>query len=315
MRLFKKVAALLLAVTLAVPTMAVSASDISSPEKKPIVGTTAKAVYNGQARTDLVKFEDEEGNVLANGEDYTITNISWTGNDGTQTVSDGDVSIDEVMNAGKYTVKAEGKGNYKGEAETVITIAKATPVITASQSSFSYQMYKVYNRTLTARVRATSTSGEPVTYRLTKYGRNRGFSINGSTGNVTHPANSAYKVGDANVYCSVAENLNYKAASKKIATITIVKSFPHIKFDNQFKVYKKSAVDSKTRSYKLGAVGDPGTKLTYKVVTGAKYISVNKYGKVTVKKGTPKGKYKITVSNTNTAQYLAGPKNAYVTVK
>lgn len=313
MRLFKKVAALLLAVSLAVPAMSVAAADDNaqpSAQTKPISGTTASATYDGNDHTDLIKFTDADGAELTE-EDYTITAIEYVGKIGSTTKADSGTNL-KVINAGTYTVTAEGKGAYEGNATTTVTIAKADPQLKTTKASVSYQMYKIYNTSLSVPVAATTVSDGKITYSLTKYGVNRGFSISGST--VSHPANS-YRVGDANVYASVAETLNYKGAKIKALTITIKKSYPHIQFANQKKTFKKSAVDSKARTYKLGATGEPGTKLAYKVVTGGKYISVSKAGKVTVKKGTPKGKYKIQVYNTNTSQYYAGPKNCYVTVK
>ncbi len=315
MRLFKKVAALLLAVTLAVPAISVAASQ-DSPQTQFIKGTTTNGVYNGQIQSDLVQFTDEAGNILKEGDDYQITNVEWTGNDGTQNVEEQGSGV-AVKNAGTYIVTAEGKGHFTGGAETKVTIEKATPVISPASSSVSYQMYKVYNKTLKVTVKAASSSGEPVRYRLTKYGTNRGFSVNADTGVVTHPKNSVatYKVGDANVYAYTDESLNYKAADSFVATITIKKSYPHITFGTQSKKYTKAAVDSRARSYSIGATAEPGAKLAYKVLKGEKYISVSKSGKVTVKKGTPKGTYKIQVYNTNTSQYYPGPTNCYVTVK
>lgn len=311
MRLFKKAAALLLAVTLAVPAMSVAAAQ-DSPQGKAIIGKTTNGTYNGADQSSLIRFEDENGAELKAGVDYVINEIEWTGNDGkaNQTETGTDVPVE---NAGTYKVTAEGKGTYAGEATATVKIAKADPQLNASFVNRAYQMHKVYNKSVSVKVNATAVPDVEITYYLTQYGLNRGFTIKGST--VSHPANSVakYKVGDAHVYAKTAETLNYKAARTQVATITINKSYPHISFANQKKTYKKSAVDSKARTYNLGAEGEPGTKLAYK--STSKWVTVSKTGKVTVKKGAPKGKYKIQVYNTNTSQYYKGAKNCYVYVK
>jgi uncharacterized cupredoxin-like copper-binding protein len=311
MRLFKKAAALLLAVTLAVPAMSVAAAQ-DSPQGKAIIGKTTNGTYNGADQSSLILFEDENGAKLTAGEDYVINEIEWTGNDGKadQTEIGTDVPVE---NAGTYKVKAEGKGRFAGEATATVKIAKADPQLKASFVNKAYQMYKVYNESVSVKVNATAVSDGEITYYLTQYGLNRGFTINGST--VSHPANSdaKYIVGDTHVYAKIAETLNYKATKTQVANITIKKSYPHISFAKQKKTFKKSAVDSKARTYNLGATGEPGTKLAYK--STSKWVTVSKTGKVTVKKGAPKGKYKIQVYNTNTSQYYKGAKNCYVYVK
>lgn len=319
MRLFKKAAALLLAVTLAIPAMSVSAS-APSPEKKNIVGVDAESTYNDADQSDLIKFQDEnDGTDLVKDTDYTITNIEWvgyvkTGDESTkQTASGADL---EIKNAGVYTVTAEGMGAYTGTATATITINKAASEITAKKDYFLYRMKNIYTKTLTVPVKATSNSGEAVTYSLTKYGVNRGFSIDASTGVVTHPENAVakYKYGEAHVYASVDESLNYKAARQNVATIFIKKCFPHFAFETQRKTVSYADVKAGNVTYDPVVTGEPGTKPSF-TAAKPKYISVSKTGVVTVKKGTPKGKYKITVINTNTSQYYPGRKNFYVIVK
>ena len=74
--------------------------------------------------------------------------------------------------------------------------------------------------------------------------------------------------------------------------------------------YKKSAVAKKARTFSIGAAAK--TKLTYKS-SNKKYVTVTSGGKVTVKKGAPKGTYKITVSAVKTKNYKAATKT--VTIK
>lgn len=59
------------------------------------------------------------------------------------------------------------------------------------------------------------------------------------------------------------------------------------------RTYKASALKKKPKTFKIGCSAQ-GT-ITYKKVSGSRKLSVSKYGKVTVKKGTAAGTYQIKV--------------------
>ena len=63
----------------------------------------------------------------------------------------------------------------------------------------------------------------------------------------------------------------------------------------------------------MGATAKTGLK--YKVVLGSNYVSVNSKGNVTVKKGTPKGTYKILVTAKSDSKYHQAVKQMIITVK
>lgn len=75
------------------------------------------------------------------------------------------------------------------------------------------------------------------------------------------------------------------------------------------KKYKKSTLAKKSQSFGIGAKAK--NKLSYK--SGSKRLSVSSKGTVTVKKGTPKGTYKVTVSAAKSTNYKAASKT--ITVK
>lgn len=57
-------------------------------------------------------------------------------------------------------------------------------------------------------------------------------------------------------------------------------------------------------------------KLKYKVIKGkSKYITVNKFGKVTLKKGCKKGTYKIKITAEKTSKYKEAAKVISIKVK
>ena len=130
---------------------------------------------------------------------------------------------------------------------------------------------------------------------------------------------------------TVSYSNNKKAGTAKV-TVTgtgtyqgsVTKTFTINKATQTLKVTKKSAsvkyTKVKKKAQKLTAIKISGAKgtLTYKKTSGSKKITVNsKTGKVTVKKGTAKKTYKITVKVTakKTTNYKAASKTVKVTVK
>lgn len=79
------------------------------------------------------------------------------------------------------------------------------------------------------------------------------------------------------------------------------------------KTLKYSALKKSNQSFTIGASAK--TSLTYKATVGSKYLSVDKKGKVTVKKGTPKGTYRIAVTAKGSSKYLRAVKQIIITVK
>lgn len=79
--------------------------------------------------------------------------------------------------------------------------------------------------------------------------------------------------------------------------------------------YKASALKKAKKTVKLGTKAN--TKVTY-TVTGKnakKYISVNKKGKVTIKKGIKKGTYKIVIKAKGTKNYNKAKKVVKIVIK
>lgn len=87
---------------------------------------------------------------------------------------------------------------------------------------------------------------------------------------------------------------------------------------NGTKTYKEGTFDKKAQSFQIKASAK--TALSYKVskvpISDAKkYISVNKKGKVTIKKGAPAGVYKITVTAKATTNYEKATATVKIRVK
>lgn len=77
--------------------------------------------------------------------------------------------------------------------------------------------------------------------------------------------------------------------------------------------YKASKLKKEAVSFNLNAKAK--TALSYKVTKGAKYVSVDKAGKVMLKKGTPKGNYKIKITAAKAAVYVQATKTIIIKVK
>ena len=78
-------------------------------------------------------------------------------------------------------------------------------------------------------------------------------------------------------------------------------------------VYKSSKIKKKKVSFDIAAKAEG--RITYKVTKGAKYISVSKKGKVTIKKKTKKGTYKILVTASDTARSFGAKRYIYIKIK
>lgn len=87
----------------------------------------------------------------------------------------------------------------------------------------------------------------------------------------------------------------------------------------KIKTYKAKNLKKKKVTFNLKAKSLGKAKLTYKVVKypkkAKKYISVNKIGKVTLKKKAKKGIYKISITAKQTSQYKKGTKTVTIKVK
>ena len=160
-----------------------------------------------------------------------------------------------------------------------------------------------------------------------------GAEVTGSFGAVTYQyysdaactkkvaASAVKNAGTYYVKASVAEDSTCTAAVSEAATLKITQATATVKVKTTSKTYKLATVKKAKKAFSIGASVTSKGKLSYKiskyVTSKAKnYLSINKStGKITVKKGTPKGTYKIKVKITaaKTTNYKAASKT--VTIK
>lgn len=101
--------------------------------------------------------------------------------------------------------------------------------------------------------------------------------------------------------------------TSKVVTLTVKKASNPLKVVTKNQKIKASAVKKKAKTFTVKVTKAQG-KVSYKS-SKPKYVTVSAKGKVTIKKGTPKGKYKITVTAKGKGIYNKKSKTITITVK
>jgi hypothetical protein len=196
--------------------------------------------------------------------------------------------------AGEYTLQIRGTTNganiYGGVGEATFTITPKAATVDFKLSATK----KTYNgKAQTVKVTNVTRDGVEIT--------EDDYTVSGAT--------KATDAGKNTV--TVTLKGNYSGSAKK--TWTIAKAKQTIKVSPASKTFKAKKVAKKAQSFTIKVTGAKGTK-TFK--SSSKKVTVSKAGKVTVKKGTKKGTYKITVSAKATKNYnAAASKTVKVVVK
>ena len=125
------------------------------------------------------------------------------------------------------------------------------------------------------------------------------------------------KLGTYYVRATVAATKTHESATSNIAKLVIQKKNP-VTVRVQSKRYKGRGSKcslSKTRTFQIGVKKAKGKVSYSRSKNCGKYITVTKKGKVTVKKGTPKGTYTITVKAAGKGVYAKKTIKVKITVK
>jgi hypothetical protein len=119
------------------------------------------------------------------------------------------------------------------------------------------------------------------------------------------------KVGTAKVTIKATSKATYISGSVT-KTFTITKAANPLTVSPTSKKLTVAKCKKKAQTFTIKTSKAQGT-VSYKS-SNTKYVTVSK-GKVTVKKGTPKGTYKITVTAKGSGNYKSGSKTVTITVK
>lgn len=264
--------------------------DIPVP-KTPIDEATVKVVattYTGYALEPSVTV-NMGGVVLVRGTDYTL-------------------SFAKNVNAGTAIATVTGMGNYTGSKSTSFTIAKASSSISLTAQTKTYTGQSL---AYTGKVKR-SGSASKVTYR---------YYIDADCTKEVKAAN-VKKAGTYYVCATLATDANYKAATSAATKFTIKKATNPLGIKVSKKTTNYAKTKKSTQTVTPITVSKSQGKKTFKVTKwvtakAKSYFVVNKTsGKVTVRKGIPKGtyKFKVKITAAGNANYEAGTKTVTVSI-
>ena len=225
-------------------------------------------------------------------------------------------------NANVAAVDAKGNVTIKGVGSATITVtAAASDELYAASKTVTVNVAK-QNQTITVASTFNKTFGNKAFNLGAKADGTLSYSSNNTkVATVDAKGNVTIKgAGTAVITVKAAATATKNAASATV-TVKVAKASQTVTVKSISKSYKKNTIKKKAQAFTMGAKAK--TKLTYAITKygskkAKKYLSINKStGKVTAKKGTPKGTYKVIVKSTAaaTTNYKAAAKSVYVTVK
>lgn len=158
--------------------------------------------------------------------------------------------------------------------------------------------------------------------------QSQAISVSGAHGILSYiSGNSKVYVNDGKIYVSKSTpvgtytikitatatgDCEYLASNTITITVKVIKAANTLKVAPVTKKLKATKVKKKAQSFTIKTTQAQG-KITYK--SSNKKVKVTSAGKVTVKKGTKKGKYKITVIASGNGNYKNGVKNVTIIIK
>lgn len=145
--------------------------------------------------------------------------------------------------------------------------------------------------------------------KLTYSSDNKNVMVDADSGKVTVKKNW---VGTAKIKVVAAATEKYNKSWKTVK-VEVKKAVQPMTVKKSTFVVKKSDVKKKAKKLKISVSKAQG-KVTYSG-SKSKYVKVSSKGDITVKKGTPKGTYRITVKAAGNSMYAAGTKTVTVKVK
>ena len=224
-----------------------------------------------------------------------------------------------AKNAGSYKAKvllAEGYEWSDGTTDPLTltwSISKADQTVTTKVATKSYKFTSLKKKAASFTIGASGQGS--ISYKVVKAPSKASKYITvDKNGKVT--LKKGAKVGTYTISVIAAGNENYNAGSKDV-TIKVNKLTQKITAKVSKKTVKASSVKKKAKTFSIGAKAK--TTVSYKVVKtpdkAKKYISVNKKGKVTIKKKAPKGTYEIKVTAKANGTYNTATRTIKVVVK
>lgn len=252
----------------------------------------------------------------------TISNLTYNGQNQTGVKAGTGYNLAgtyTAKNVGSYKAKvllAEGYEWSDGTTDPLTltwSISKADQTVNTKVATKSYKFTSLKKKAASFTIGASGQG--TVTYKVVKTPSKASKYITvDKNGKVT--LKKGAKVGTYTISVIAAGNENYNAGSKDV-TIKVNKLTQKITAKVSKKTVKASSVKKKAKTFNIGAKAK--TTVSYKVVKtpdkAKKYISVNKKGKVTIKKKAPKGTYEIKVTAKANGTYNTATRIIKVVVK
>ncbi len=285
----------------------------------PMVDSEGNQVYSyswGDFATNLIDFKYQDSGrqrvITALDDSVDAIALSFTIGHATITVA---YDLDQMKAAGDVKAQIESMGN---EPSKIVAARAAYNALNTDVRGFvsNVSKLKAAEAGLTLNRASVTLSQKSYTYN----GSAKRPAVTVKLGNTTLRAGVDYSLsysrntnaGTASV--TVTGKGSYKGS--KTASFTIAKASQSLKVSTAKKSVKAKAVKKKKQATSKVKVTGAKTNASYKKAGGSKKLTINsKTGKITVKKGTKKGTYKIKVkvSAAASSNYKAASKT--VTVK
>ncbi len=249
-------------------------------------------VFHVTNTTGIVNLEDvsitnsDSDNVL-----FSVTNDGWSGSDNTATLN----ATNQVLEGNIVVSNAAVNGNSN----------KSTLTLNLKSGS----AYKgAINSTESSRGTVNVTMDSNSIWQLT--GDSYVDSISGS-GKINYNGYKLYVNGKA--YSSDSPYTGLTSTDETVSTDTATQK---VTFKNVKKTISESSLSANSKTYSVIKKSSGGKVSVTKYYGKAKnYISVSKTGKVTIKKGTPAGTYKLKIKVAAKGNYKVTSKTITITVK
>ncbi|MBR1629177.1 MAG: Ig-like domain-containing protein [Lachnospiraceae bacterium] len=234
--------------------------------------------------------------------DATDSSVTWeSSNSSIATVSQSGLVTAKAKGSATITATANDRSGESAACKITVTVPVTKVALDKTKASVAA------NKTL--QLKATVSPSDATNSKVAWTSSNKSVATVSASGLVSPKAAGTTTItvmtkdGSKTAKCTVT-------VTRLANTLTI--SSPK----NSTKTYSLAAVKKAAKSFKISAKSKAG-KITYAATNAAKKagVSVNSAGKVTVKKGTAKGSYKITVKAAQTAKYRSLSKAVKVVVK
>lgn len=243
--------------------------------------------------------------------DLRISLAATTNGDGALTYATSDPNVALVSRKGRITPVGGGTAVITITAAGTDTYTQAVKTVAVRISRLSQEIRCNYQ---TIRLRTTDS---PISLKASSNKKTQLTYSSDNTKVVKVTEDGAVKpVGEGTAVITICamESARYNAASRTV-TVLVERGEQSITCKNASKTYTRAQMKKKKRTFAIGAKANGAVTYSITDKKSKKYLSVSKKGKVTLKKKTPKGTYKVKVTAAATAKYKKAVKTIKIYVR